>query len=139
MKQYFLYVLLAVFTIGCSSDDGNGDTSSSEFTGSFSARLDGGIQNGIPVTVNISESSGDFTIRISGNDIDPDIVLTAIQITDILSIDACTDMCYQGDGNITNSGLVEIDNGKRRIFFGVYFPEDGNDESDAIFIEVEEN
>ena len=138
MKQLFFYALLTIFIVGCSSDDSD-DNSSGTFTGTFDARLSGGFQNGVPATVNISQSNDDFIISIDGDDINPTIVLTAIQDSDVLRINPCSNMCYQGDANITDSGLVEIDNGKRRIIFAVYFPDFDPDETFALHIEVEEN
>lgn len=57
---------------------------------------------------------------------------------DTIILDGCTNLCYQGDGNITDSGLVEVLSGKRTITFGVYFPEDGDTASDAILFTIEE-
>lgn len=138
MRHLFYLPLITLFLFSCSSSNDN-DTSSSQFVGNFSARMSGGLQNGIPVNVTITENDEVFTIRITGQDIDPDIVLTGLLVSDIIRIDGCTNKCYQGDGNITNIGFVEISSGKRKITFGVYFPDDGDTESDAYFIEIEED
>tara|TARA_R110002049_G_scaffold268752_1_gene445479 strand:+ start:5772 stop:6188 length:417 start_codon:yes stop_codon:yes gene_type:complete len=138
MKQLFYLSLVTFFLFSCSSDDSD-KGSSSKFSGNFSAKMSGGFQNGIPVNVNITENDEVFKILITGKDVDPDIVLTGLLVSDIIRIDGCTNKCYQGDGNITNIGFVEISSGKRIITFGVYFPDDGDTESDAYFIEIEEN
>ncbi|WP_299222206.1 hypothetical protein [uncultured Aquimarina sp.] len=138
MKKIILLVSCVVTINSCSSDDSSNSVNSNQFTGSFSAVMDAGIQNGVPVEVTISESNRMFNVRITGANIEPDIVLTGKSFEDVIILDECTDLCYQGDGNITDAGLIEIISGKRTIFFGVYFPEDGDNASDAILFTVEE-
>jgi hypothetical protein len=138
MKKIILLLCLAIAFNSCSSDDNGGSINNNQFVGNFSATMDAGIQNGVPVDVNISESDGRFNIRISGATIEPDIMLIGLLVSDTIILDGCTNLCYQGDGNVTDSGLVEVISGKRTITFGVYFPEDGDTASDAIFFNVEE-
>ncbi|WP_282085149.1 hypothetical protein [Aquimarina algiphila] len=138
MKKIILLLCSVIVLNSCGSDDDGGVANSNQFIGQFSATMDAGIQNGVPVDVNISESDRGFNIRVSGAIIEPDIVLTGLLVDDTIILDGCTNLCYQGDGNVTDSGLVEVLSGKRTITFGVYFPEDGDTASDAILFIVEE-
>lgn len=138
MRKIILLLCCVITLDSCSSDDDGGVVNSNQFVGQFSATMDAGIQNGVPVNVNISESNNRFNIVISGANIEPNIVLTGLLVNDTIILDDCTNLCYQGDGNITESGLVEVISGKRTITFGVYFPEDGDTASDAILFTVEE-
>lgn len=138
MRKIILLLCCVITLNSCGSDDDGGSVNSNKFVGQFSATMDAGIQNGVPVDVNISESDGGFNIKISGSTIEPDIVLTGLLVDDTIILNGCMNLCYQGDGNVIDSGLVEVLSGKRTITFGVYFPEDGDTASDAVLFTVEE-
>lgn len=153
MKHFFLYALLSLFIVGCSSDD---DPANFSETGSFQASFSASTSQltpifefeGVPinasdktVNVSISETSADLAndVRVEVTDVDGAFSFTFSGFTvdeESILLKECTECFTTSDNEVT--GTVQQENTGREIGVIITFDDNGGDASDQIFIEIKE-
>lgn len=136
MKKILIHFLLITLLISCKkevadapSNNTNQNNTVKDFTGKYVAYISAGVKIDVPCNVEFKSNGNIRTISISGNEIKPTIVLTGIYnaTSQKILIDNCTNLCYQGDSNISSGGFAEYRDNKLYIKFNVYDPEYDSD------------